>query len=172
LWPWDEPGLEGFSRNSLRRLFCKNDAILSCRYPLLQSVCLPHPARRARHLTSRRGGLFEDSRQETTLSATQTNNRAPLVGFSSLQRKQRKESASPGLTSPGTFRSRGFAPPQRFPPPCTSQAYFILERSWDFPFRAFFLRRSRTPFGASPLLLFSRAFIHGWQRQRYQARTR
>jgi len=36
--------------------------------------------------------------------------RAPLVGFLSLQRMWRKESALPGFTSPGTFRSQGFYP--------------------------------------------------------------
>jgi hypothetical protein len=79
--------------------------------------------------------------------------RAPLLGFRSLQRKQTKEPAKPRLTSPGTFRSRGFPPPQRLPSPSPSQVYFTLKRSWDSPFRAFLLQKSGKRLSAPSALL-------------------
>lgn len=57
-----------------------------------------------------------------------------------------REPAEPGFASPGTFRSQGFAPSQRLASPSPSRVYFTPERSWDSPFRAFLLRRSRNAF--------------------------
>jgi hypothetical protein len=49
---------------------------------------------------------------------------APSLGFLPLRRHRRKESTSPGLASPGTFRPRGFTPPRRFTPPSVLRVYF------------------------------------------------
>jgi len=134
-------------------------AALSYRYPLLQSLCLPNPARSTSPLSSAGCPIPRATERLSWGSAPYSvcGVRSPL---------------DPEVPPSGTFRPQGFAPSRRLPPPRASQVYFALERSWDFPFRAFFLRKSRAPLGAFPLRLFSRAFIHGWKRQRYRARTR
>jgi len=42
---------------------------------------------------------------------------APSMGFTSLRRRQNKESTDPGLSTPGKFRSQVFATSQRLAPP-------------------------------------------------------
>jgi hypothetical protein len=57
---------------------------------------------------------------------------APSLGFLPLRRHQRRESTSPGFASPGTFRSRGFAPPHRFSPPDALRVCFAPLASMGF----------------------------------------
>jgi len=57
---------------------------------------------------------------------------APSMGFVSLRRRQLVESTSPGLASPGTFRSQVFATSQRVSPPRAWRVCFTPLTSLGF----------------------------------------
>jgi hypothetical protein len=88
-----------FSFDSPRRVACDHTTILSCSLAPLQGI---------------------------PLAACRTASRPRPLPWGSfpLQRHQRKESTSPGLAAPGTFRPRGFSPPRRFAPPCALRVCF------------------------------------------------
>jgi hypothetical protein len=69
---------------------------------------------------------------------------------------QAGEPAYPGFTSPGTFRSQGFTPSQRFASPLPSWVCFTPVPLLGFHFRAFPSERAGTPLGAlSPLAVIA-----------------
>jgi len=86
--------------------------------------------------TTQLGGLGQPKRQNPPSASLGVSFPFSVCGT--------REPAEPGFASPGTFRSQGFAPSQRLTSPSPSRVSFTPERSWDSPFRASLLRRSRS----------------------------
>jgi len=135
----------GSSSSSLRPLLCMKGRDLSYRYPLLQSLCLPIPARYPSHRFFKRCGSCPSHRAKTAeaIDARDSNDRAPLLRFCSLQRKPEQGARSSRDSNPGTFRSQGFAPSQRFASPCSCPGLFHPGTLLGFALQSLPFRESR-----------------------------
>jgi hypothetical protein len=145
----------------------KPATILPYRYPLLQSLCLPYPARYSHPLQQPWVVLPVAPKQLPLSTRDLRNDRAPLVGFWFPSAYNRARSPlAPALPQPARSALEVCLPPQRLTPPNSSRGSFTPERSWDSPFRAFPSGRAVRLSAPLPSCCYSRIPFHGRGRQR------
>jgi hypothetical protein len=83
---------------------------------------------------------------------------SPLLGFSPLQRRQRRDPYRAGRPRPATVRPRGFSPPRRVALPAALRTRWVRCRSWGSPREAlsdgWAGMRRRSPCAPSPAVPF------------------